>query len=111
MRPRLATLKPRIAVLDQRIARPVDKQVDPHYSTMAHRVWREDVKSRAAYRCEYVSNGVRCTNAAPQHRMFADHIVELKDGGSPTDPLNGQCLCARHHTLVTAQRRRQRAMP
>ena len=37
--------------------------------------------------------------------MFADHIVERKDGGADLDPRNGQCLCGRHHTMKTAQTR------
>jgi hypothetical protein len=37
--------------------------------------------------------------------MFADHIVELNDGGAPFDVANGQCLCGAHHTAKTADAR------
>jgi hypothetical protein len=33
--------------------------------------------------------------------VYADHIVELRDGGSLTDPSNGQCLCRSHHEIKT----------
>jgi hypothetical protein len=59
-------------------------------------------------RCEAIDDGHRCVYAEPKHRMFADHIVKLFDGGSPFDPANGQCLCARHHSLKTARARQAR---
>jgi hypothetical protein len=40
--------------------------------------------------------------------MFADHIVELKDGGAAFDVANGQCLCGSHHTLKTNAERARR---
>lgn len=50
---------------------------------------------------------MRC---APVERLFADHIVELKDGGAPFDVANGQALCGAHHTLKTAAERQKRMM-
>lgn len=46
-----------------------------------------------------------CSAAATE----ADHIVEVADGGSGTDPANGQGLCHEHHELKTAQVRALRA--
>jgi 5-methylcytosine-specific restriction protein A len=40
--------------------------------------------------------------------MFADHIVELKDGGLLLDLRNGQCLCGAHHEIKTVQAKRFR---
>jgi 5-methylcytosine-specific restriction protein A len=40
--------------------------------------------------------------------MYADHIVELRDGGQPFDLRNGQCLCAVHHERKTFQARQLR---
>jgi 5-methylcytosine-specific restriction protein A len=40
--------------------------------------------------------------------MFADHIVEIKDGGALLDLRNGQCLCGSHHEIKTAQAKRFR---
>ena len=85
------------------------KQVDPHYTSEAHRAWREVIIARAGRRCERVENGIRCTRAEPQHRMFANHKVELRDGGDPLDPNNGECLCGSHHTKFTMQQRARRA--
>ena len=62
----------------------------------------------ASFRCQWVEGGSRCTKAAPQHRLFADHIKELRDGGAPFDPANGQCLCGAHHTHKTVQARANR---
>lgn len=40
--------------------------------------------------------------------MFADHVVEVKDGGAKLDPANGQCLCGSCHTRKTAAARKRR---
>lgn len=44
--------------------------------------------------------------------LIADHIVELRDGGSPTDLANGRTLCAMCHSRktasTTAERNRKR---
>lgn len=104
--PRLTTLRPRVATLDTRAAPPAPKTADPYYLSAEHRAWADDVKRRAGFRCEYVEAGQRCAKAAPRHRMFADHIVERRDGGA--DQGEGQCLCGAHHSLVTARRRAER---
>jgi 5-methylcytosine-specific restriction enzyme A len=84
------------------IARIPPKSADPFYSSAEHRAWRELVISRAGGVCEWPG----CSRREP--RMFADHIVERKDGGADLDPRNGQCLCGRHHTMKTAQARGER---
>jgi 5-methylcytosine-specific restriction protein A len=96
---RLGLLKPRLATLDPRRAKPPPKVADPHYLTPEHRAWRAEVIARAGGRCQWPGG---CSKAAPRHRMFADHIVERKDGGAALDPANGQCLCGQHHSLKTA---------
>lgn len=40
--------------------------------------------------------------------MVADHIIELKDGGDPFDPANGQCHCIEHNTRKGIQARAAR---
>ena len=84
------------------------KQVDEAYQSAEHRTWRDAVIARAGARCEAVDGGVRCRKAAPYHRMFADHVVELRDGGARLDPANGQCLCGAHHSAKTAAARAAR---
>lgn len=99
----------RISTVDTRRIKPPRKTVDRVYQTPEHRAWRDAVLARAGHRCEAVDDrGQRCTKAAPAHRMFADHIHEIKDDGPLHDLANGQCLCGSHHTAKTAQRRADR---
>jgi len=84
------------------------KQVKPYYLSTEHRQWRAMVMQRAHHRCQAVDDGRRCTRSAPQHRMFADHVIEVADGGPMLDVANGACLCGMHHTLKTAAARRMR---
>lgn len=104
----MRTIGPAVKVVDPAIARGPRKETDPELRTAEHARWRETVLRRAGYRCEAVTNGKRCTKRAPEHRMFADHIVERKDGGALLDPWNGQCLCGAHHTAKTIAARNER---
>lgn len=103
MAKKLATLRPALGRFDGRRVQSPPKVVEAFYQTVEYREWREAVIARAGRRCEAVENGGRCWKAEPRHRMFADHIVERKDGGAPFDPGNGQCLCGAHHSLKTAE--------
>jgi len=84
------------------------KVAAPVYQTPEYRRWRETVIARAGRRCEAVEDGARCGRAEPAHRMFADHRIEIRDGGAPFDASNGQCLCGPHHTAKTAAARKRR---
>ena len=97
---KLTTLRPRIATLDTRSAKPPPKTADRELLTPEHRAWRLIVCRRAHWRCEWIENGRRCErNARLGDRMIADHIIERMDGGALYDPDNGQCLCVAHNTL------------
>lgn len=88
---------------------PRAKQKSSIYSTPEFRKWREFVIQQAGGRCQHIDeNGRRCPRTSPSSRMFADHIVELKDGGAPFDAANGQALCGSHHTLKTVEERTKR---
>jgi len=89
---------------------PIPPKVkDSVYTTPQYRVWRSAVVRRAGGRCEYVDiHGYRCTKEQPHHRMYADHVIELKDNGSLLDVANGKCLCASHHEMKTIQHRIRR---
>ena len=100
--PRIKSLQPRVAAFDTRSAVPPAKQAAPIYLTREHQHWRATVIARAGGRCEWPG----CNRSEP--RMFADHIVELKDGGAALDIANGQCLCGSHHTLKTNEERARR---
>jgi 5-methylcytosine-specific restriction protein A len=107
-RSRIGRLAPRLAIADIRTAPPAPKDTDPHYHSAEHAAWRKGVCDRAGWRCEWVDDNGRCTKASPLHTVFADHIVELQDGGAALDPANGQCLCGQHHTIKTNMAKRAR---
>jgi 5-methylcytosine-specific restriction protein A len=104
----MKTLPPRLKVRDNRRLKPPPKTAAPIYRTSEYRVWRAKVIGRAGGRCEWIEAGSRCPKGEPE-RMFADHRIELKDGGAEFDPANGQCLCGSHHTLKTMIERAKRA--
>lgn len=107
---RLKALRPRLATLDLRRVRGPDKEADDIYSTPEYRRWRQQVIDLAGNRCEAkLDTGKRCWRAEPAYRMFADHIIELKDGGAAFDTHNGQCLCGSHHVTKTNVARAARA--
>lgn len=104
----LKTQQPLVPLLDTRIAQPQPKIADEHYRTPEHKAWAKEVIRRAGYRCQ---NPACATPRQGQgRRLFADHRVELKDGGAPLDPNNGQALCATCHGNKTASAARLRAM-
>lgn len=106
---RVPLLTQAIPTLDIRRIAPDPKRADPVYQTPEYRLWRDQVITRAGGRCEAITNGKRCWKGTSHgHRMFADHILELRDGGSLLDPSNGMCLCGAHHSAKTAQARAAR---
>lgn len=106
--PKLRTLTPLVRALDTRTSKLPPRQMDPVYSTPEFQAWRAQVVARAGGRCEAVDHGHRRTKARPEHRMYADHIKELRDGGSVLDLNNGQCLYRSHHELKTIEARIRR---
>jgi 5-methylcytosine-specific restriction enzyme A len=103
--PRIKVAPPRVPPADSRRVKPPGKTPDPIYATPEHRAWRAAVIQRAGHRCEWVESGLRCIKGEPYDRLFADHVVELRDGGALFDPSNGMALCGSHHTLKTVQSR------
>lgn len=100
LRARLGNLLPRVATLDTRTVLPPPKEADPHYQTPQHRAWAAEVIRRAGGACQ----GCGATGV----RLYADHIVELRDGGAPFDPANGQALHGACHSRKTAAERARR---
>ena len=99
----LRSLAPRVAPAPSRLP-SAPKEAAAHYQTPDHRAWAAEVIRRAGGRCQAPG----CTKGAPEHRLFADHIAELRDGGAPLDPTNGQALCGAHHSAKTAAARAAR---
>lgn len=107
----LKSIKPLVKSFDGRAVRPEPKRADPLYLSLEYRAWRETVIARAGRQCEAIDErtGRRCLKGEPDHRMFADHKIEVNDAPHLRfDPENGQCLCGRHHTLKTAAARAAR---
>lgn len=103
---RLVTLSPRLGTLDTRTARPAPKTADPELLTPEHKAWRQEVLKRAGWKCQ--APGCTAHGRRGGVRLYADHIVERRDGGAPLDPANGQTLCAKHHSEKTARERSRR---
>jgi 5-methylcytosine-specific restriction enzyme A len=104
-------LGPTVRTLDTRTVKLPPKQLDPVYNTPEFKAWARQVVARAGHRCEAVDqHGHRCSRAAPEHRIYADHVRELRDGGSLLDLANGQALCRSHHEFKTIAARTRRLM-
>jgi 5-methylcytosine-specific restriction protein A len=106
--PKLRTLAPMVRTTNTATTPLPPKVKAEVYTTPAFRLWRNAVVRRAGARCEAVVDGHRCTKAYPEHRMYADHAIELRDGGSLLDINNGQCLCSSHHQIKTIDARIRR---
>ena len=89
-----------MAVASIASARPMPHTAAPAYQTDDHRRWRAIVLDHARHACERCGR-INC-------RLFADHVVELQDGGAALDPRNGQALCGACHTNKTNQARIER---
>lgn len=102
--------QPMIRLADTSIARVAPKVAAPIYSTPEYERWRAAVIKRANGRCQ----DAHCRKVDRRaSRLFADHVVELKDGGAPFDVNNGLARCGSCHTRKTAAARaaRQRGTP
>ena len=73
-----------------------------HYQSDEHRRWRRTVLERGRFTC------VKCGADGRGVRLFADHIVEIEDGGAALDIANGACLCAACHAAKTALSKKNR---
>lgn len=106
---KLRTLRPLVRTIDTRTTKLPPKVAEPYYLTPEHRAWRAQVLARAGGRCQAVDRyGHRCSKAEPEHRIFADHVIEIRDGGRPLDLNNGQALCFSHHERKSAAERARR---
>lgn len=99
---RVTMLRPRLAVIDTRTAKPGPKLRAAHYGTPEHVEWSRAVIRRSGGMCQGKGCGRTDT------RLFADHIAELKDGGAALDLANGQALCGTCHGTKTAAARAAR---
>ena len=102
---KVPSIASRIMAIDTRSAAPPPKAAAPIYTTRQYAEWRRIVIARARGHCQdplckYPNRtGIR---------LFADHVVELKDGGAPFDPSNGLARCGSCHTIKTVAERSRR---
>ena len=106
--PKLKSLPPLVRTTNTSTVPLPPKVKDVVYTTPQYRVWRAQVVARAGGRCEAVDHGHRCSRAGPDYSMYADHIIEIRDGGSVLDINNGQCLCYSHHSIKTFEVNKKR---
>jgi 5-methylcytosine-specific restriction enzyme A len=101
----LSRLKPRLAAAPSRI-RPPAKVVDPFYDSPEWRTLVARIISSRGRRCEQC--GRTHDEAGQPIRVYADHIVEIKDGGPLLDPTNVQLKCGPCHGAKTQAERTKR---
>lgn len=108
--PRLATVPQRIRTINTRQiatawpAKRKEKTTLPIYQTQEYRRWRAAVIKRCLNRC------VHCGAPGSRNKLYADHVVEIADGGAPFDVHNGQSLCSPCHGRKTASAKFQRGL-
>lgn len=98
----MKAIRPRLTTRTIDAIKPRPKVADPHYQTADHKAWRRAVIARAGQRCQW--EGCMVVGGL----LYADHVVEIRDGGAKLDLSNGQCLCPKHHALKTHQERLRR---
>jgi hypothetical protein len=96
----------RVATRDTRPLKPPPKAADARYLTPEHKAWAKAVIRRAGRRCQDPLH--KPQSAHQSTRLFADHIVELRDGGAPLDLSNGMARCGSCHTRKTMAERARR---
>lgn len=102
---KIRMLGPIIPTMDTRTVKPAPRVPDPIYSSAEHRRWRDEILRRAGGRCQ----DPNCKTPDRATRIYADHIIELKDGGAPFDLANGLGRCGSCHTKKTLKARGERA--
>ncbi len=94
-------LRPRLSVLDTRVARPEPKVGEPFYSSTA---WIE-LRNRTRRECRGRCQAPGCNNPG----RIVDHIKERRDRPDlELDRSNTTLLCDSHHALKTARERATR---
>ena len=102
---RLTSLQPRVGVAGLRFAEG-PKVADQFYVSPE---WRLFVQGLKVDRFGHPSNAhcqdPKCKYPGRGCRVFADHVVEIKDGGARLDPRNIMFRCGSCHTRVTNERK------
>jgi len=97
---RLRTLQPTLRTVSTAAAKPQPKVKAAHYYTPEHRAWAAEGRRLCGGACQDCGR----TDA----RLYADHVIELQDGGAPFDAANRRMRCGSCHGLKTAKERARR---
>ena len=97
---------PSVRCIDVRSANPAPKYVDPFYQSAEWTAFQSAVVAERGRVCEDPACDGRTHR--PGMRVFADHIVERKDGGAPFDRRNIMLRCGASHSRKTALARAKR---
>lgn len=100
MAPRLTTYPGKVATLDTRTVKPPPKRADAFYLTPEWRALVAAITQVRGHRCELCGR--------TRVRLYADHVLELSDGGAPLDASNLQLVCGSCHGKKTAAARARR---
>jgi 5-methylcytosine-specific restriction protein A len=103
--PRLSMLAGRVSLATPRLT-PRTKQISDVYHSKPWVELRATIIKQRGRRCE----DANCTtpNRGEGRQIYADHVVELQDGGTLLDPNNVLLRCAPCHTRKTLAERAKR---
>ena len=103
--PKVKTMASRVIKLDTSTAPLPPKESDPFYLSREWRALVAKIKRQRGEACE----DRNCKGPhTPGQRIYADHIVEIQDGGAKLDARNVLLRCASSHSLKTARERNKR---
>lgn len=102
----LRNIAPRLTRLAPVKLAPRPKVAEGFYSTPEWKALRAQLIRQRGAACEGTEHSPAASRTG--HRLFADHVIELRDGGAPLDPTNVQLLCGACHTRKTAAARAAR---
>ena len=97
---KLKTISTTIRAIDARSVKPRPKMADAFYLSPEWRALMATIIKKRGRRCEECGR--------PGTRIYGDHIIEIKDGGSLLDERNVKCLCGSCHTKKTVSARAAR---
>lgn len=104
---RIPTARPRITATNSKRVPPPPKTRDDVYGMPEYQRWRARVIARSGNMCQDPAHDPSQPRSGI--RLYADHVIEIKDDGDPFDPANGLARCAACHGSKTSVERKRRA--
>ncbi len=105
----MKSLEPRITTINKRrIGGDTSRSTKPTLPFYKTQEWVQLVARivrKRGRRCE----NPECAREVTLTRIFADHIIEIKDGGALLDENNIELLCGSCHVTKTLQMRKERS--